>query len=108
MKFAHTSFLVDVVKAKENGILETQFGSIPVFEDDLILTDVNGKMEVMSQSVFNKRYVPVEEVVVKGDSASLYEAAYKEFSLDSQEEDDLYLDGTAELNGIKHTYWKKQ
>ena len=91
MKYAHRSFLVEVEVAKENGIIETQFGSIPVFKGEMILEDSNGKLEVMSESFFNKRYVPVEEVVVKGDSASSYEAAYKEFSLDSNEEDEEYI-----------------
>lgn len=104
MKFAHKGFIVSVTKATENEVIETKFGSLLVLKDELIIEDGNGKLETVSEELFDKYYIPVEEVVVKEDSASSYEAAYKEFSLDSQTEEDSYLDGTAEINGIKHTY----
>lgn len=91
MKYSLRTFLVDVEVAEDNGIIETEICGIPYSKGERILTDMNGRVQVMSESVFKKHYVPVEEVVVKEDSASSYETAYKEFSLDSQVEEQEYI-----------------
>lgn len=41
---------------------------------------------------------------VNNMAASMYAEALQSFNLDSNEEDQTYLDVTAEINGVQHTY----
>lgn len=91
MKYSLRTFLVDVVVAEDNGIIETEVCGIPYSKGERILTDMNGRVQVMSESVFKKHYVPVKEVVVKEDIGNAYTEALQGYSLDSNEEDEEYI-----------------
>lgn len=108
MKYALKSSLVDVEVAKENGILETETYKLPYSEGERILTYMNGQVEVISEALFNKRYVPVKEVVIKeirvkhkSPFEEQYELALMNFNLDSQLEDQEYIQGTQKLANNK-------
>ena len=105
--FAHKGFLVDVTVATENSLLDTECGMIPVHKGDYILESRNGKQQVLTEGVFKKHYVPVEEVVerkrvktAKSPFEEQYERAFMSFALQSNEEDREYI--AKFQNDIKH------
>jgi hypothetical protein len=51
-----------------------------------------------------KTITVANEEQVSNMAASMYAEALQGFSLDSNEEDQAYLDVTAEMNGVQHTY----
>jgi hypothetical protein len=97
---AHKKFLVNVVEAKEDGVLLTINGDIPVRKGELIAHNQFGEASIMPKDYYDRNYVPVKKVKKKSLFAEAYEQALGEFSLDSSFEDQDYITKTKEINNI--------
>lgn len=97
---AHKKFLVNVIEAEEDGVLNTVDGTLNVRKGDLILHNQLGEQSVVSKSYYNENYFQVQKVKKSSEFAKSYAQAASEFSLDSQFENPDYITKTKEISKV--------
>jgi hypothetical protein len=105
MYFAHKKFLVRFEEMQEDGMLHTQFTSIPFLRGDKIATDYLGNKWVVSKGQDDEYYVPVE---VKLNAPSKKPSPFEEEYLKENykqvwttgDEDEDYINGTRKISKL--------
>lgn len=61
MKYARKSAIVDIEIAQENGFVSTWSGDIPYFKNNIIASNDEGDVTVVTQEVFDRIFTPILE-----------------------------------------------
>ena len=104
--YANKSFLCSLDVAKEDGLIDTYWGSLPVKKGELLLTDQNSNTFPVTEQKFKDSYVPVKkENTIRASQLSPFEEqmikGYIEMGKINKEEAEAgsytYTDGLEDL-----------
>lgn len=95
-KYAHKSFLCDIEIAEQDGYILTEIEEIPVKKGEIVLTDLNGKSMIVTESMFEDNYVEVEYYNKEKESTFDQDAIANGYAtmtdwMTSNEEDSNYI-----------------